>query len=182
LNAIEKSQLRYLHEITGMKSTFEEIQKEQQKIKDEMNLISQQLLHSIPPDTQQTSNEQSDDSIPLKESDKMKHLFNPNDRDHYQQQQSNEEVWLSLSSLTCSPSNEESLKINPSENSHQPDDLFKDSKQERERDSSISYGKRKFTVIFEDRNETEKLLARAIAEPEEGSDSDDYCSWKSRRE
>jgi hypothetical protein len=146
-------------------------------MKQEINMITQQL-QSIPPETQQTSNEQSDDSIPLKKCD-WRNLCNPNNPD----QQQSEEVWLSLSSRTCSPSeiNQEELsRFNP--RSILESEPLNDSKLERESDiddSSGSKNKRKFPVIFEERGGTERSLR--IAETED-SDSDDYCSWKSRRE
>ena len=177
MSAIDSSQVRSLHEIAGLKSAFDEILKEQQMMKQEINLITQQLHHGIPPETQQTSNEQSDDSIPLKKCD----LGNPSIPDR---RQSNEEVWLALSSLTCSPSDinqEESLKFNPTGIFLQSEPLLTESKEEVDvQHSSASFiapNKRKFPVILKEINDTKRSLDIA-----DGSDSDDYCSWKSRKE
>jgi hypothetical protein len=164
---MNESHTKLINELESLNANIKEIRCTQQCMEKKIQIISQNIFREHSHSPKSRANSQGKRNQPEQPS---------------HQQQSNEDLWLSLSSLTCSPadiSHDEALHPTQSDScmpsqhlNHEP------------RTPMGANLKRKYTVIYEDRTTLGvSQHSKGSRVVDEGSDSDgDYCSWRSRGE
>jgi hypothetical protein len=179
---MNETQSKHLQELESLKLDIKEIRTNQNNIQQEIRSLSAHILHDPPAKTQPNS--------PGCGKSPPEQACNPNNQTP---QQSNEDLWLSLSSLTCSPAecginHDESINLTQSDYAMPSQHIPLDSQPKFDESEILMSGavnhKRKYTLIYEDRQKCPKSsqLCKGSRIVEDSDSDGDYCSWRSRGE